>query len=224
MGVKERRERERTEVRQAILDAARQLFLREGYDAVSMRRIADAIEYTPTAIYVYFKDKESLIRELCRVDFGNLAGAVAKLATITDPIERIRQLGVAYISFAVQKPNHYRLMFMTTFSGVGPTAEDIERKNDPDQDAYAFLLQAVREGLAGGRFRPELNSAELIAQVLWATVHGVASLHIVKAKDPWLEWAPLEERTNLAVDAILRGLVREASNGGKRAPAKGKKR
>ncbi|HSV14681.1 MAG TPA: TetR/AcrR family transcriptional regulator [Tepidisphaeraceae bacterium] len=223
MGLKERRERERSELRTRIMDAARQLFLREGYDAVSMRRIADAIEYSPTAIYVYFKDKESLIREMCRVDFGNLAGAVGNLAKIADPIERIRQLGVAYIRFAVQKPNHYRLMFMTTFSGIGPTAADIERKNNPDQDAYAFLIQAVREGLAAGRFRPELTSAELIAQVLWSAVHGVASLHIVKANDPWLEWAPLEQRTNLAVDAILRGLVREDS-GKKTAPAKGKKR
>jgi len=224
MGLKERRERERNELRGQILDAARELFLREGYDAVSMRRIADAIEYSPTAIYVYFKDKESLIRELCRVDFGNLAGAVANLAKIADPIERIRQLGVAYVRFAVQKPNHYRLMFMTTFSGVRPTAADIERKNDPDQDAYAFLNQAVREGLAAGRFRPELTNPELRAQVLWSTVHGVASLHIVKGSDPLLEWAPLEERTNLAIEAMLRGLISEDGGAGKDARAKGRKR
>ena len=73
MGVKERREREREETRAKITDAARELFAREGYDAVSMRRIAEAIEYSPTAIYVHFKDKEALFQDLCRQDFGKLA-------------------------------------------------------------------------------------------------------------------------------------------------------
>jgi AcrR family transcriptional regulator len=217
MGVKQRRERQRTELRSLIMDAARQLFLREGYDAVSMRRIAEAIEYSPTAIYVYFKDKESLIRELCREDFGRLAEVAAKLAQIPDPIERIRALGVAYIRFGVENPNHYRLMFMTSFSGVGPTAEDMQRKNDPDQDSYAFLLHTVREAQAAGRFREGLNDPELIAQTFWAAAHGIASLQVAKGADPWIEWSPLEERIRVGLDAALRGLVKENSSHAKRA-------
>src|SRR5438105_9099509 len=107
----DRRERERLETRTRIMDAARDLFAKEGYDAVSMRRIADAIEYSPTAIYVYFTDKAELMRELCRADFGAINAANADVLAIPDPIERIRRLGEGYIRFAISHPNHFSLMF-----------------------------------------------------------------------------------------------------------------
>lgn len=195
-------------MRTRILDAARQMFLSQGYDAVSMRRIADAIEYSATAIYVHFKDKEALIRELCREDFGKLATLANQLAEIPDPIERIRQLGNGYIKFAVQNPNHYRLMFMTA-SPVGPTAEDEQRKNDPDQDSYAFLVHTVREAMAAGRFRAEFDNVEVVAQTFWAAAHGIASLQVAKGTDPWIQWAPLEQRINVGLDAVLLGLSRQ---------------
>src|SRR5690349_18095228 len=101
MGVKERRERQREDLRTKIMDAARDLFVSEGYDAVSMRKIAEAIEYSPTAIYVHFQDKAALMQELCAHDFQSLAHVFHDLAKIANPIERIRQTGHAYISFAV---------------------------------------------------------------------------------------------------------------------------
>src|SRR3954467_1704141 len=109
----DRRERERLETRGRIMDAARDLFAREGYDAVSMRRIAEAIEYSPTAIYVHFRDKQDLMVQLCQSDFVALAIGVAELQKIADPVDRIRRMGHAYIRFGVEHPNHYRLMFMT---------------------------------------------------------------------------------------------------------------
>src|SRR3954468_3490798 len=93
MGTKERREREKTEVREKILDAARNLFVSEGYESVSMRKIAEAIEYSPTAIYVHFKDKAELMQQLCEHDFRSLAHVFQDLNQIADPIERIRQHG-----------------------------------------------------------------------------------------------------------------------------------
>src|SRR5688500_5144228 len=113
MGTIERRERERLEMRARIMDAARDLFAREGYEAVSMRRIAEAIEYSPTAIYVHFRDKQDLMFQICQADFVALAQGVAELQQVKDPIERIKRMGHAYIWFGVQHPNHYRLMFMT---------------------------------------------------------------------------------------------------------------
>src|SRR4028119_1353956 len=101
MGTLERRERERSETRAKILDAARDLFAEHGYDAVSMRKIAEAIEYSPTAIYVHFKDKEALFHELCRGDFGRLAHESQRLGSIADPVERLRLLGHAYMRFAL---------------------------------------------------------------------------------------------------------------------------
>src|SRR5918994_4964149 len=101
MGTIERRERERTETRDKILAAARELFAREGYEAVSMRRIAEAIEYSPTAIYVHFRDKQDLMFQICQQDFVALAGGIADLQQIADPVERIRTMGEAYVWFGV---------------------------------------------------------------------------------------------------------------------------
>ena len=113
MGVAERREREREEVRQKILDAARELFMSEGYEKVTMRRIAEAIEYSPTAIYLHFEDKDDLVLALCREDFGRLLAVFEKAELPRDPVDRIRQLGRAYARFGLENPNHYRFMFMT---------------------------------------------------------------------------------------------------------------
>src|SRR5258706_722681 len=113
MGVWERREREREEVRTKILDASRELFATHGYEAVTMRRVAERIEYSPTAIYLHFADKETLLRELCETDFLSLAKQFQRIARVEDPVERLRRIGHAYTEFAIDFPNHYRLMFMT---------------------------------------------------------------------------------------------------------------
>jgi AcrR family transcriptional regulator len=210
MTTTERRERERQDTRQRILDAARELFASEGYDAVTMRKIADKIEYTPTAIYFHFADKDALVRELCAADFLALAQAFQPIALVADPIERIKRIGSAYVEFALAHPNHYRLMFMTP-SPVGE--EELDQygveKGNPAQDAYAFLRQAVVEALTARRFRPELDDPDLICQTLWAGVHGVAALHIALAGDPWVEWRSPERRTAAMLEALFAGLVRK---------------
>ncbi len=207
MGVKERRERDRLELRQTIVDAARELFVKEGFDRVSMRRIAEAIEYSPTAIYLHFPDKDALFRAICREDFDRLAGSFLKLQQIADPVDRIRQLGLAYIQFGLRHPNHYRLMFMTPVD-VQPEAEDLARKDDPTHDSYAMLKAAITEAMQAGAFLPAHKDVELIAQTLWAGCHGVVSLQIVMGSDPWMEWRGIEARATMMTDAVLRGIVR----------------
>jgi len=210
MAIQDRRERERQELRTKILDAARRLFVEQGYDSVSMRKIAEAIEYSPTAIYVHFKDKSDLMHELCRCDFGQLSSRSAELSSVRDPIERIRAMGEGYIRFGVEHPNQYRLMFMTPIDPADfqPTEEDLARKQDPTQSGYAALVQAVREGIAAGRFRPEYkDNVELIAQTFWAAVHGVASLQVAKSDSPWMHWAPLDDRIRAMIDAMITGMT-----------------
>ena len=208
MGIKERREREKAEIREKILEAARDLFVSEGYEAVSMRKIADRIEYSPTAIYLHFKDKEAVMRELCDVDFLALAHELTEIAGIADPLERLHATGTAYARFALEHPNHYRLMFMTPHPPLGEE-ERLIRKGNPEEDAYAFLKGIIAEGVAAGRFRPGLDDSELLAQVMWAGVHGVVSLQIAKCNDDWVDWRPEEARIGLMVETLIRGLVRE---------------
>jgi AcrR family transcriptional regulator len=210
MGVKERREREKSETRDKILDAARELFVTEGYDGVSMRRVAEKIEYSPTAIYVHFADKNELFHELCHQDYARLAEVFQGSAVPLDPVERLRQIGRTYIDFGVHYPNHYRFMFMTPHPAIEPNEEECEKKGNPELDAYAFLKWAVQEVINAGRFREELVDAELVSQTVWAAVHGVISLNIAKCKDEWVDWRPVQDRAETMLDAIMRGLAREA--------------
>ena len=209
MGSVARREREKLATRELILDAARELFAREGYDAVTMRRIAEKIEYSPTAIYLHFADKDSLIHELCVADFLALAVAFQPIALVRDPIERIKQIGRAYVEFALQHPDHYRLMFMTPARPMDEAKLAEGRKGDPAQDAYAFLRMAVDEGLTQGRFRAGLDDPDLICQTLWAGVHGVAALHIALCTDTWVDWRSSDDRTTAMLETLFTGLKRK---------------
>src|SRR5215468_2801678 len=210
MGVKERREREKSATRDKILDAARELFVTEGYEGVSMRRVADRIEYSPTAIYVHFADKQELFRELCHQDYARLAEVLKNSVATPGPIDRLRQIGASYIEFGRRYPNHYKFMFMTPHPGHEMDEVDREMHGNPEKDAYAFLKWAVQQAIDAGCFRPGLDDAELISQTLWASVHGVISLQIAKGCDAWVEWHPIQIRAATMLDVTLRGLLREA--------------
>ena len=209
MGVKERREREKSDTRTKILDAARELFVTEGYEGVSMRRVADKIEYSPTAIYVHFADKQQLFRELCHQDYARLADVFQSSVISTEPIERLRQIGGIYIDFGTRFPNHYKFMFMTTHPMQELDRVDREMHGNPEKDAYAFLKWAVQQAIDAGCFREGLCDAELISQTLWSAVHGVISLEIAKGCDAWVEWRPLRDRAAIMLDVTLRGMLRE---------------
>src|SRR5215467_7044030 len=207
MGVKERREREKLDTRDKILDAARELFITEGYEGVSMRRVADMIEYSPTAIYVHFADKNELFRELCHRDYARLAEVLQSSVATADPIERLRRIGGIYVEFGTRYPNHYKFMFMTAHPGHEMDEVDREMHGNPEKDAYAFLKWAVQQAIDAGCFRPGLDDAELISQTLWASVHGVISLEIAKGCDAWVDWRPMQDRAAMMLDITLQGLL-----------------
>lgn len=205
MGPMERRERERLELRQRILDAARRLFAEEGYEAVTMRTIAHEIEYSPRTIYLHFKDKEELIRELCQEDFGALGQGFGKLAQIPDPLERLAATGRAYAGFAQGFPHHYRLMFMTPKPPfVDPGS--LELKGQPEVDAYLFLRACLEEAHRKDLLRPGWEDPDLAAQVIWSSLHGVLSLYITHLDDPFVPWRAIEARVEGVIRLIQDGL------------------
>jgi AcrR family transcriptional regulator len=200
MGIVERRERERVEIRRKILDAARELFTRDGYERVTMRAIAEAIEYSPTTIYHHFEDKDDLVYGLCQADSERLLGAFRAQGRPGDPIEWIRQLGRAYAAFGARYPNHYRFMFMT------PHPHDDPEKVPAGEQTYALLREAVMAGVAAGRFRD--LPADTLCQVLWACVHGATALLITYGQQfpHGPAAADLVDRT---CEAALRGLLKD---------------
>jgi len=208
MGVKERRERERTAVRERILDAALEVFASEGAEALTMRALADAIEYSPPVIYAHFRDKDAIIEELCYRQLRTLAKAFATFRDL-DPVEKLRQIGYVYTDFAVDHPSHFRFLFLTSHS----YAKNDAVKDDPEQNAYAFLRQTAAECIAAGALRPEYTDAEEIAQMCWGSAHGVVALHITKADASWIDWRDARTTARRLIDTTLNGLVKaEASH------------
>lgn len=112
MGVSERKERERQEMRELILQTATRMFLEEGYEKTSLRNIAEKIEYSPATIYLYFKDKKELFYAIHERAFEKFFKYISPAEAITNPMQRLRKMGELYIDFAFQNPELYDLMFI----------------------------------------------------------------------------------------------------------------
>lgn len=202
---------DREKVRVSILNAARTLFVEQGIEAISMREIAKKINYSATILYHYFADKEALLQAVCDEDFLALAVSMRDTLQLPDLIARIQALCKCYALFALQHPNHYRLMFMTPRAPCNVEITAIEQGN-PELDAYAQLKLVVREAFESGLFKPELKDFELIAQTLWASMHGVCSLQIALGHETWVHWADIDARLSLMQSTILAGLLRSPEN------------
>lgn len=191
-----------------ILDAARRLFVRDGVTGFSMRKLGALAGLSAAAVYTHFADKESLLRDLmaedCRAFRASLGAAVE---AIPDPVERIKAMGCAFVRFAAEQPEHYRLGFLADKGGVIRDPAD-PRSSDPAQDAHAYFVAAVGEGIRAGRFRPEFADPYHLAQVLWSGVNGVAALHASFGHDPHFRMRPALVTIGEVCDALIRGVLR----------------
>ena len=183
MGVKERRAREKEQLRQQILSAARELFVNEGYENVSMRKIASKIEYSPTTIYLYFKDKADLLDSVCKETLLNLLDTLERLKSdISDPVETLRKSGRAYIEFGLKYPQDYKLTFVVRpqfQKGLGLQEGSVGEK------VFNYLHEMVSECVRQQVFRHV--DVETTGQVMWSAVHGVTLLLIDFPDFPWTE-------------------------------------
>ena len=192
MGVKERRQREKKFLREEILDAARELFIKHGYDNVTMRKIGQKIEYSPTTIYLYFQDKCEILHTLCEETFGKLLKVFNGIErSPLTPVEKLTEMGKAYIRFGLQHPNEYRMIFMTAPGEIkGPE----HFQDSAGMKTFECLLKCVQGCIDSGEFRP-LN-VPAAGQALWGAVHGVTSLLINSCGFPFVE-------TELLIDTVL---------------------
>ena len=201
MGVRERRARQKKFLRQEILDAASELFVRDGYENTSMRRIADKIEYSPTTIYIYFKDKAELLEQVCKETFSRLVQKLSKIMEQPgEPVERLKRGLIAYIEFGLENPEQYRATFMMPIP-EGLDEKKLHQENSPGMQAFSFLIQGIADCVKAGKL-PAMN-VELAGQTLWAGVHGITSLLIMH---PMFPWAGREKVIHFTVDTLVAGL------------------
>ena len=185
MGVKERKERQKENLRQEILDAASEMFATEGYANVSMRKVADKIEYSPTTIYLYFKDKNDLLNQICEDTFGKLYRKVSAIREENEnPLESLRKGIRAYVEFGLEHPNHYEVTFIT------PIMEYLGEEIHPyegsmGQRAFNFLRSQVADCVDEGYFKK--GDIDAMSQTMWAAMHGLTSILIGHKDFPFVE-------------------------------------
>ena len=200
MGVAERKEREKENLRQEILDAAREIFVTQGYDALSMRKVAERIEYSPTTIYLYFRDKSELLREVVEEAFTRLGESIANAwSGAATPLDALRRGVHAYIEFGLSHPHHYEVAFITPNKIV--RSDDYRFEGSAGQRAFDMLGGAVRKCIEAGELRAD--DPAKVAQTIWAHIHGVTSLLIMHGGFPFVERRELVESV---VETTIRGL------------------
>lgn len=203
MGITERKERERSEMRKLILEAAQRLFLENGYEKVSIRNIADAIEYSPATIYLYYKDKNELLFALHQHGFAKMVAEFAPLLHVKDPFERLKEMGRSYIRFAVENPELFDLMFIMN----APMDKlDTEDWVEGDQ-AFGLLMQVVQDCINAGIFKP--RDVRVVAMMIWSGIHGYTALFLRKRLGMFAECDRepiMEEAFDLFCDTLYRGL------------------
>lgn len=177
--------------REEILQAAKELFLELGYEATTIRRIADRVGVSAPALYLYFQDKEQMMLALCDQTFAVLIESIAEIEnTVTDPRERIRRFGEAYLKFGLAHPDEYKLIFLGTNIpesirklGHRMPTDDPTRPGIGGALVFQRLVTMLVEAKEGGL---KLNyPPDTCAELCWMGIHGVVAALILKPDFPW---------------------------------------
>ena len=167
--------------KQAILEAARQIIAEEGPGALSMRLLAERIDYSPAGLYEYFASKEEIVAAVCAEGQGYLFEAMSQADANLTPADYLYEIGLAYIQFALEHPDYFLLMFTVAPPPeiAGLPEEVVKEAMRQAGSAYGILVQAIQRGIDQGvyRLRPGFGLDEM-AYAAWTLVHGIAMLRI----------------------------------------------
>ena len=185
-------------LRDEILDAATELLLETGHaKAVSIRSVAERVGVTPPSIYLHFKDKDALLDAVCARYFEKLDEEM-QLAAVghTTALDVLRALGLAYVRFALQTPELYRIATMS--EGRPGSDVDVTLNSSAFEHMRAGVIAMMDEGIY------VRDDPTLVALQLWAAAHGVAALLIAK---PYLPWGDVDVFTDRVLRAVCCGQI-----------------
>lgn len=187
--------------RAEILAAAEQIFLAEGYEGATIRKIADEVGVSSTALYMHFQDKACILHEICEHAFRDLLASNADIAARPlDSVLRTRLILEAYMRWGFEHPNAYQLVYCAR--RPVSTVPMPEGTADLSRQCYEIFSGVVREVAASGRLRT--GDGQSAAQALWLACHGVVAMVTIR---PTFDWAPREELMRVTLDGMLHGLV-----------------
>jgi AcrR family transcriptional regulator len=183
LGIAERRERDKEALRGSMVEAARDIISERGLDALSIRAIAERIEYSPGTIYLYFRDKNELLGEVIQAGFGRMREYIeAELERVgggADAVQQHRALGRAYARFALENTAYFRVMFeLPTVPQVVEGHRCSPHADAPDAPDAAgdLLVMTVQRAIDAGLYR--ISDAQEGAVIAWGLVHGLTSLYL----------------------------------------------
>lgn len=187
--------------RAEILEAAERIFVRDGYQGATIRKIADEVGVSSTALYMHFRDKDDILLEICSGAIELLLANNTEIAARPiDALLRVRLILEAYMRFGLENPNTYWLTFCSaadeSSAGPGTVAFELGRK------CYDVFKGIIAEVAKDGRLR---NDVELTAQLLWAASHGLIALRIGRPHN--VEWAENERLIETMLDSLFHGLL-----------------
>ncbi|MBS1798062.1 MAG: TetR/AcrR family transcriptional regulator [Acidobacteria bacterium] len=184
-------------LRQEIMDVARELFVAEGFRSVSMRKIADRIGYSATTIYLYFKDKNDILAQICRQTFERLTENINAIYNLSDnPLEKLRSGMREYVYFGLKNPSQYELVF------IAPLPLEFEPDGiNNGTAAFDTLRRVVGECAAAGLLKSA--DVELTSQTLWAGIHGVTALLIQHEGFPFVD---REKLIGSVIETLIAGI------------------
>lgn len=193
------RERRHQRTQQGIIEAARQIICESGVDALSIRAIAERIDYSPAGLYEYFGSKEEIVAAVCAQNFERFTRRLAQVDTTLPITEYMLELGLSYIDFALRNPDSFLLMF-TTFPllqvNQKQAPDDLMPLMTKDDDAFAILVRGVQRGIDEGIYHPKPGfGAVEMAYALWALVHGMAMLRVTSGSVMPFDYNIVERET-----------------------------
>lgn len=184
-----------------ILAAAERIFVECGYEGATIRKIADAVGVSSTALYMHFRDKSEILSRICEAAFDELIARADEIARLdVPPEERIRRHLQAYVEFGFAQPNTYRLVYLTRPQEADHGAQLAAQRLGGE--LFDRFRAPVRQLAQAGRLKADPETA---AQTLWAGVHGVVALILTK---PYFPWVPREQLAGAMLDALFEGLIR----------------
>lgn len=172
----EKKNNRREDNRKLILDAAKKLFIEQGYQATSMRKIASEINYSPTTLYLYYKDKGDIVYALHQEGFLILKMLLMPLSTVESPFERLKALGRTYLNFAKEYPDFYEVMFMMKEPMIYLDNNSEKEIWEGGKEMFAFITLTVDQCQQQGYFTDD--NPDFVSLQAWALVHGLCSLYI----------------------------------------------
>jgi AcrR family transcriptional regulator len=204
MGITERRQMEKEIIRKKIIDAASEILVKEGYENLSMRKIASKIEYSPSIIYHYFEDKAEIVASVVEEGYGRILKSISEIPLDVENPEKTIEKGLRnYMELMLESPEQFMAVLMSDMEVIQEKVNMLQEGISKERKSIQGLCKLVELGIEKGKFRK--MDVELTAQIIWTSTHGLLSRLILEKNIPQQQ---RERLINHHFQILIKGLLK----------------